>query len=57
MMDIVELVEKVCNFHLLDYQKKFVRKVYLFINYSVHDTTISITLGSCFEANKNYQSQ
>lgn len=27
-MDIVEIVEKVCNFQLLDYQKDFVRKVY-----------------------------
>lgn len=28
MMDIVEFVEKVCDFPLLDYQKEFVRKVY-----------------------------
>ena len=28
MMDIVEFVEKVCDFPLLDYQKKFIRKVY-----------------------------
>ena len=27
-MDIVEFVEKVCNFSLSDYQKEFVRKVY-----------------------------
>ena len=28
MMDIVEFVERVCNFPLLDHQKEFVRKVY-----------------------------
>lgn len=27
-MDIVEFVEKVCNFPLSDYQKEFVRKTY-----------------------------
>lgn len=26
--DIVEFIEKVCNFPLLDYQKEFVRKAY-----------------------------
>lgn len=27
-MDIVEFVEKVCEFSLMDFQKEFVRKVY-----------------------------
>ena len=27
-MDIVEFVEKVCGFSLMDFQKEFVRKVY-----------------------------
>lgn len=27
-MDIVEFVEKVCEFSLTDFQKEFVRKVY-----------------------------
>lgn len=28
LMDIVEFVEKVCEFSLTDFQKEFVRKVY-----------------------------